>query len=310
MLSAAEKGVDLVVASRYAPGGSSRGLDGIVRHSVSRGAARLAQALFTEARQSSDPLSGFFLCRRTALDGIEFRPVGFKILLELLICVPRLRVQDVPLQFARREAGVSKASTRQGVLYLRHLASLVFQVDGSARAWKFGLVGLSGLGVFLPLVWVLSGLRGVPSLLAFVPAFLASLAWNSILNRWWTFADQRRGLGEGMRGYLPRALASGLAMFAAYATALSAAVAPLSAALAAALIGMGVNGPVIARLSTALPVRGAASPSRRRSKWRWHPWRVTSAEIEPTYSPPVPPPRAGSRHHWSRALSSSGARRC
>ena len=49
----------------------------------------LARPLFIEARRSTDPLAGFFLCRRALVDGIEFRPVGFKILLELLVCVPR-----------------------------------------------------------------------------------------------------------------------------------------------------------------------------------------------------------------------------
>ena len=127
----------------------------------------LDRSLFTEARRSTDPLSGFFLCRRALVDGIEFRPVGFKILLELLVLLPReVRVEDVPLQFMRRERGSSKASARQGLLYLRHLRSLFLDVKGSARRWKFGLVGLSGVAVFLPLLALLSDVAHLPSLLA------------------------------------------------------------------------------------------------------------------------------------------------
>ena len=143
-------------------------------------------------RRLAEALAGFFLCRRALLDGIEFRPVGFKILLELLVCVPGLEVRDVPLRFERRHAGASKATMGQGLLYLRHLRSLFFEVEGSARRWKFALVGGSGLAVFLPLLAVLSGPGHLPALLAFLPAFALSVGWNASLNRLWTFADLRR----------------------------------------------------------------------------------------------------------------------
>ena len=58
MLEAARAGADVVVASRYVRGGSRRGLDGTLRHLVSRAAGAVARALFSEARASTDPLSG------------------------------------------------------------------------------------------------------------------------------------------------------------------------------------------------------------------------------------------------------------
>src|SRR5579864_3964941 len=166
LLDQAAAGADLVVASRYVAGGSSAGLDGWIRRAVSRGASLVAQVLFREARLTTDPLSGFFLCRRTLIDGIEFRPVGFKILLELLVCVPGLGVVDVAVTQQRRAHGSSKAEMRQGLLYLGHLRSLFLDVPGSARRWKFALVGLSGVAVFVPVLWALSGPGGVRPLLA------------------------------------------------------------------------------------------------------------------------------------------------
>ncbi|HZS13398.1 MAG TPA: glycosyltransferase family 2 protein [Candidatus Dormibacteraeota bacterium] len=241
MLAEAQRGADLVVASRYVPGGSTGGLDGFTRRAVSRGASRVARLLFSEARQTADPLSGFFLCRRALLDGIEFRPVGFKILLELLVCVPGIEVRDVPLRFQPREAGVSKASMKQGLLYLRHLRSLFFDVRGSARLWKFALVGLSGMAVFLPVLWALTAWAGLAPLLAFVPAFVLSVAWNTTLNRVWTFADQRRrAVGEGPWRYLRGTVLSGLVVFAAFAL-LSRGLHEMVAAVLATLLGMVVN---------------------------------------------------------------------
>jgi dolichol-phosphate mannosyltransferase len=241
LLGEAERGADLVVASRYAPGGSHEGLGTPVRRLVSRQATLIARMLFKEARQSSDPLSGFFLCRRALIDGIEFRPVGFKILLELLVCVPGLRVVDVPVTQAARAEGVSKATARQGLLYLRHLRSLFFDVPGSARVWKFGLVGLSGLCVFLPVLAVLCGIVEMNPLIAFVPAFGLSAAWNTAMNWRITFGDQRRG-GRGPRHYLEFALLSGCVMFGVFAVLIDIGVASVLAGLAAALVAMLLNG--------------------------------------------------------------------
>ena len=242
MLAAARDGADVVVASRYMRGGSRRGLDGAGRRLVSRVAGAVARALFSEARASSDPLSGFFLCRRRVIDGIEFRPVGFKILLELLVCVPGVRVRDVPLVFAARAGGASKATARQGLLFLGHIRSLVFEVQGSARPWKFGLVGLSGLAILLPLIALLTGIGRLPALAAFLLAYLPSLVWNTVLNRAWTFADQRHGLGEGTARYLERAVLSGAAMFGTYAALLVVSTPPLLAAAGGAVVAMAVNG--------------------------------------------------------------------
>ncbi|HET9050674.1 MAG TPA: glycosyltransferase family 2 protein, partial [Candidatus Dormibacteraeota bacterium] len=243
MLAAANAGGDLVVASRYVPGGSTQGLDGAVRRLVSRAATRLAHLLFREARRSADPLSGFFLCRRSLVDGVEFRPVGFKILLELLVLLPDIDVRDVPMVFGERAHGASKASVGQGLQYLRHLVSLVLDVRGSARTWKFGLVGLSGLGVFLPLLWLLSGPAGLADIPAFAPAFAVSLTWNTVVNRLWTFADLRqRGADRGVRGYLGKALLSGGVMFTVYALLVSIGWLAVGAGAVAALAAMLLNG--------------------------------------------------------------------
>jgi dolichol-phosphate mannosyltransferase len=253
MLAAAQGGADLVVASRYVSGGSTGGLAGVSRHLVSRGAGITARILFHEARQSTDPLSGFFLCRRRLIDGIEFRPVGFKILLELLVCVPQLRVVDVPLRFQPRAAGSSKASARQGILYLRHLTSLFLRVDGSARIWKFGLVGTSGLALFLPTLWALAAPGGLPPLVAFLPAFALSFTWNAFWNRTWTFADQRRRPRQGdVRRFLSRALlANLLVMYPVFALLSLTSLPVIAAGALAAAAGMVANG-LVNRRSTRL----------------------------------------------------------
>lgn len=242
MLEAAEGGADLVVGCRYMPGGSRGGLDGRVRRLVSRGATILARLLFAEARRSHDPLSGFFLCRRELVDGVEFRPVGFKVLLELLVLLGDVEVKDVPLRFDARELGSSKATVKQGIQYLRHIRSLVLDVQGSARLWKFGLVGASGLVVFLPVLALLTGVAHLDPFLAFLPAFAISIAWNTALNTLWTFADLRRQHGAARRGYLSTALGAGMVMFGCYAVLVGLGWRPVAAGALSTLVAAGLNG--------------------------------------------------------------------
>ena len=141
---ARESSADVVVASRYARGGSYEGLPGPLRKAVSIGSKSLAQVVFKEARKTSDPMTGFFLLRNAAIAGIQFRPTGFKILLEILVCAPELKVVEVPLSFQARYAGVSKANVAQGLEYLTHIGSLFWYVPSAGRFWKFALVGASG----------------------------------------------------------------------------------------------------------------------------------------------------------------------
>ena len=123
-LLAAGADSDVVVASRYTAGGGSDGLDGLTRQLVSRGSKLAAQALFARVRTCTDPMSGFFLFRREVVAGVDLRPVGFKILLEILVRGRWSRLTEIPFHFEAREAGESKAGLDQGVAYLRHLRDL------------------------------------------------------------------------------------------------------------------------------------------------------------------------------------------
>ena len=121
---AARSNADLVVASRYCSRGNAGGLS-VFRLVLSRVAATAAKLLFPwRLRRISDPMSGFFLIRRSAIDVTALHPNGFKILLEVLLAGRRLSVSEVPFRFAERHAGASKASLGEGVRYIRRLLEM------------------------------------------------------------------------------------------------------------------------------------------------------------------------------------------
>lgn len=125
LLNAAGSGADFVIASRYVDGGAGDGLGGWYRQTVSTLAAWFAKALLRpELAGISDPMSGFFLVRRSGLDLSALHPRGFKLLLELLVHNPRASVTEVPYTFGIRHAGASKAGLSEGLTYLGRLAEL------------------------------------------------------------------------------------------------------------------------------------------------------------------------------------------
>ncbi|HTD48325.1 MAG TPA: polyprenol monophosphomannose synthase [bacterium] len=126
-------GADLAVASRYVPGGRYVTFEAW-RRVVSRVATRAAQILLHRARRVADPLSGFFAFRRTAVRGVRLRPVGYKILLEILVRGNLSRVVEVPYSFEIRSAGQSKLTPRQHWEYLQHLCVLAGGQFGNLRS--------------------------------------------------------------------------------------------------------------------------------------------------------------------------------
>jgi dolichol-phosphate mannosyltransferase len=182
---------DVVVASRYAAGGSYAGLSGTARRAVSVGSKYLAQIVFKEARKTSDPMTGFFLIRNEAISGIQFRPTGFKVLLEILVCAPELKVVEAPFDFRARHAGVSKATLHQGFDYLAHILSLFWYVPSAGRFWKFALVGASGVLVNMVTLIVLAEVFHAHKVIAWMFAVGLSILSNFLLNNAFTWRDIR-----------------------------------------------------------------------------------------------------------------------
>ena len=115
LLAAAQgSDADVVVGSRYRPGGSARTLPWS-RKVISVASKWISKILFHEKLwQTSDPGSGFFLISRRVLRGVHLRPIGYKMLTEVLMRGRWSRLVEVPYEFQNREAGTSKATLRQG----------------------------------------------------------------------------------------------------------------------------------------------------------------------------------------------------
>jgi dolichol-phosphate mannosyltransferase len=130
----AEDAVDVVVASRYAPG-ARMGAWSLQREIVSRGAIMLAKLALPRALgRLRDPNSGYFLIRRRVIENVDLRPIGFKILIEVLARGRWRRVVELPHAYEGRREGKSKLGSRQTVEFLSHLARLAWDTRALKRA--------------------------------------------------------------------------------------------------------------------------------------------------------------------------------
>jgi dolichol-phosphate mannosyltransferase len=102
-----KEGYDIVVASRYTYGGSP-GNRKPLRGLISRVAAALAKTYIKNARNTTDPLSGFFGFKKELRLNIEEQWRGYKTLLFLIASNPNAKIGEIPYTFVEREKGESK----------------------------------------------------------------------------------------------------------------------------------------------------------------------------------------------------------
>ncbi len=192
MLENIRKGDDLVVATRYSAGGAMDAGFSQFRQNVSRAATSLATRIL--GIKVSDPMSGFFMMRRSTFDEVapDLSTQGFKILLDLLASRPgALKISELPFQFRARAAGESKLDT---LVAAEYVALLLAKMTGdwvSLRFITFTLIGLTGL--FVHLIALRFGL--VTMRLGFnwaqVFASVVAMTWNFFLNNMLTYRDRR-----------------------------------------------------------------------------------------------------------------------
>ncbi|MEH1926724.1 glycosyltransferase [Nostoc sp.] len=200
LLGSVEQGADLAVASRHVDGGGVSSWS-VVRRFLSRGAQLLGLVILPGVLgRVSDPMSGYFMVRRSAIANATLNPVGYKILLEVIGRGNVDQLAEVGYVFCERKEGESKVTWKQYIDYIHHLVRLRLSTGRVGRIsrkvnfpigrfLRFGLVGFSGVFVDLTVFYLLRtvihlGLTRSTILSAGV-AIINNFLWNDL----WTFSD-------------------------------------------------------------------------------------------------------------------------
>ncbi|WP_348649015.1 glycosyltransferase family 2 protein [Rhizobium sp. P38BS-XIX] len=183
---------DLVVATRYSGDGSSGQGFNRIRQAGSHMAIGMAKRLLKV--ETSDPMSGFFMVRRTLIDELapKLSQQGFKILLDIIASSPMpLSIGEISYVFRPRIHGESKLDASVVLEYLGLLVAKWSRDLISPRMVLFGLVGLSGVVVHLSMLRLLLT-AGLPFAAGQAVAMLFAVVSNYTLNNALTYRDRRR----------------------------------------------------------------------------------------------------------------------
>lgn len=186
---AMKHGADVAVASRYIDGGGVSDWS-VPRRMVSRCAQMIGLVMVPEVTgKVSDPMSGYFMIRREALEGRELRPVGYKILMEVLARGDIGKISEVPYIFQEHPERASKLSAEVFSQYIKHLTRLRIYLLKNSSFVRFCIVGTSGTLIDTAMLYLLSD----PSTLGWgltrskIIAAELALTNNFIWNDRWTF---------------------------------------------------------------------------------------------------------------------------
>jgi len=202
---AMERHADLAVGSRHVQDGGVSDWS-LFRRMTSRGAQLLGLVLLPGVLgRVSDPMSGYFMVRRDAIGDVALSPLGYKILIEVIGRGRIRNIEEVGYVFRERTDGESKVTWTLYVEYIRHLVRLRLSTLPLARFFRFAVVGLSGVGVDMAVLYLLSDPRTLGFGLTRSKVVAAELAIinNFIWNDAWTFRDLARGQ-PGLRHKLRR----------------------------------------------------------------------------------------------------------
>ena len=200
LLTAIDQGADLAVASRHIDEGGVSDWS-IVRRFLSRGAQILGLIILPKAiSRVSDPMSGYFMVRRSAIAGKLMNPLGYKILIEVLGRGDIEQIAEAGYVFQEREEGESKVTWKQYEEYIHHLLRLRFSTGRLGRIRqrvdfpigrfiRFIIVGFSGLAIDMSTLYLLYDVLGLgltrSAIFAAELAIINNFFWNDL----WTFGD-------------------------------------------------------------------------------------------------------------------------
>jgi len=184
--------LDLVVGSRNIGGGSMGDFsDWRIRLS------RLGRKLSGVERHAhlTDPMSGFFIVRRSFFERVAHRltAIGFKILLDIVLSTEgQVRVGEVPYHFRLRQHGQSKLDLIVGLEYLELILDKLIGSYVSVRFVLFCLVGTVGTVIHLLLLGLLLKTEHFTFIDAQACATGMVMILNYVMNNSFTYRDRRR----------------------------------------------------------------------------------------------------------------------
>ena len=186
-----ENNLDLIIGSRFLKTRKTKGLSRY-RNFLSNLANHIANKI--SGVKLTDPMSGFFLVKRSIFDSIapELSGLGFKILLDIFASSKnKIKFKEISFDFKKRNKGASKLDTLVIWEYLLLLWDCRFGKIIPARFLSFCLIGGSGVIVHLFILFIFINYE-FSFLYSQAIATLTAMTTNFFLNNILTYRDRRK----------------------------------------------------------------------------------------------------------------------
>ena len=182
---------DIVIGSRFLSQ-SSLGDFSSTRENMSRVGNWLSQTIIKT--ELTDPLSGFFMLKRTLFESAvrKLSGTGFKILLDILSTIERpIKIKELPFEFGTRLYGESKIDSLVTLEFGLMLLDKWFGKIIPARFLLFATVGALGVGVHVVLLALFFKGLELDFYYAQIISTLLTMSFNFSLNNNFTYRDRR-----------------------------------------------------------------------------------------------------------------------
>jgi len=193
MISKIKSGYEIVIGSRYVPGGKTTNWP-ILRRLTSRITNLFVRTMLSTGIK--DNTSGYRAYSKKIIERIlkDINSEGYSILEEILFLAKKekAKIVEIYIEFNNRREGKSKANMIKEFLGL--VKTVMFLRNREIRRFfKFLIVGLTGIFVNEGLLFLLTEKVGTYFLLSGIISIEMSIISNFVFNDLWTFQDRRSG---------------------------------------------------------------------------------------------------------------------
>jgi len=137
-----------------------------------------------------DPLSGYFVMRRSVIDGVELKTQGYKILFEILIRGKQKGVREFPFTFRMRERSTSKLNSKEYVLFGRQIVE--YSIYKYQYLFRYLVVGGTAFLLDMGSLYVFKEWFDIHPALAVALNQVFVLSYIFILNKLWAFHSPQK----------------------------------------------------------------------------------------------------------------------
>ena len=132
----------------------------------------------------------------------KLKPIGYKVLLDIIVNSPGIATAEIPYSFSLRYKGDSKTDVRTVADFLEYILEVTAGRYISMKFMKYMLVGGTGVFVNFLFFWFCFDVLNAAFTASLIAAIEISITTNYFLNDIWTFRLSSKRSGPNVPGWL------------------------------------------------------------------------------------------------------------